>query len=159
MNDNAPTPTTVSPRELLECLLGHLGFVFQITEIRQGDHLVLNIQTRDARKLIGRDGQVLEEMQYLLNRLLSGKEESNSRVMIDVEGYRQKEQELLLSRVRAVAQKVIQDKTPQLLDEMNAFERYLIHQEFKDHPEIKTRSVETQSKLKQISLEPRKSKS
>lgn len=158
MSENSPSLPALTPRELLECMLGHLGFAFQITETQRGDHLVLNIETRDSRKLIGRDGHVLEEMQYLLNRLISGKEETNSRVMIDVEGYRQKEQENLIQHAQSLAVKTIQTKEPQTLPPMNAFERYLIHQEFKDHPEIKTRSVETQSKLKQIVLDLRKSK-
>jgi spoIIIJ-associated protein len=151
----APKPE-MAPRELLECMLGHLGFIFQVEEIQRGEHLILNIQTRDPRKLIGRDGHVLEEMQYLLNRLISGKDDHASRVMIDVEGYRQKEQQQLIERARALSDRVIHEKESQMLPPMNAFERFLIHQEFKDHPQIKSRSIETQGKLKQISLELRK---
>ncbi len=148
----------MTPRELLECMLGHLGFIFQVEEIQRGEHLILNIQTRDPRRLIGRDGHVLEEMQYLLNRLISGNDDHASRVMLDVEGYRQKEQEHLIERARALADKVLQENSPQTLPPMNAFERFLIHQEFKDHSHIKSRSLEAQGKLKQITLEPRLSK-
>ncbi len=154
----APTPSQMSPRELLECLLGHLGFIFQIEEIQRGEHLILNILTRDPRRLIGRDGHVLEELQYLLNRLISGKDDHTSRIMIDVEGYRQKEQQHLIERAQALAEKAIKENSSQTLPPMNAFERFLIHQEFKDHPKIKSRSLEAQGKLKQISLDPLQSK-
>lgn len=143
----------MNPRELLECMLGHLGFIFQIEEIQRGEHLILNIQTRDPRRLIGRDGHVLEEMQYLLNRLISGKDDHTSRVMLDVEGYRQKEQLHLIEKARSLAERVIKENTSQILPPMNAFERFLVHQEFKDHPKIKSRSIEAQGKLKQISLD------
>ncbi|MES2308721.1 MAG: R3H domain-containing nucleic acid-binding protein [Verrucomicrobiota bacterium] len=158
MSLSIPHNPEMSPRELLECMLGHLGFIFQVEEIQRGEHLILNIQTRDSRKLIGRDGHVLEEMQYLLNRLISGKDDHSSRVMIDVEGYRQKEQQLLIERAKALAERALKEQETQMLPSMNAFERFLVHQEFKDHPQIKSRSIETQGKLKQIALELRNSK-
>ncbi len=51
-----------SARETLELMLGHLGLVFEVEEIEQAGRLVLNIHTREAARLIGRDGHTLEDL-------------------------------------------------------------------------------------------------
>src|SRR5277367_6698543 len=95
-----------SARETLELMLGHLGLVFEVEEIEQAGRLVLNVRTRDANRLIGRDGQTLEDLQYLLNRILNRHEEAAANVIVDVEGYRQKEKQDFLGHVRELAEQV-----------------------------------------------------
>ena len=67
---------------------------------------MLNIHSRESGRLIGRDGQVLEDLQYLLNRILNRSEEGAANVIVDVEGYRQKEKQDFLSRIRETADEV-----------------------------------------------------
>ena len=146
-----------TPREILELMLGHLGLVFEVEEIEQGGRLVLNIHTREAGRLIGRDGHALEDLQYLLNRILNRGEEGASNVIIDVEGYRQKEKQDFLGRVRELADQVRQTGRPIVLAPMNSFDRRLVHQAFAEDPEIMTRSEEGPGRLKQITLLSRSS--
>jgi spoIIIJ-associated protein len=153
--------TDLTPRELLELMLGHLGFVFELEENQQGERLTLNIRTRDPGRLIGRDGHTIEDLQFLLNRLLDHPEPGahdthGPRVIVDVEGYRQKEQEDFLDAIRERAERVKRTGQPERLQPMNAFERWSVHQAFQADPEVRTRSIELPgSKLKAISLEPR----
>lgn len=144
-----------SARETLELMLGHLGLVFEVEEIEQGGRLVLNIRTREAGRLIGRDGHTLEDLQYLLNRILNRSEEGNANVIIDVEGYRQKEKQDFLGRVRELADQVRRTGRAIALAPMNSFDRRLVHQAFANDPEILTQSEEGESRLKQITLTPR----
>jgi spoIIIJ-associated protein len=148
-----------SARETLELMLGHLGFVFEVEEIEQAGRLVLNIHTREAGRLIGRDGRALEDLQYLLNRILNRSEEGAVNVIVDVEGYRQKEKQDFLGRVRELADQVRRTGRPIALAPMNSFDRRLVHQAFADDPEIVTRSEEGPARLKQITLTPRSSNS
>src|SRR5260221_1109751 len=129
-------------RETLELMLGHLGLVFEVEEIEPAGRLVLNIHTREAGRLIGRDGHTLEDLQYLLNRILNRNEEGASNVTVDVEGYRQKEKQDFLDRVRELAEQVRQTGQPFVLAPMNSFDRRLVHQAFADDPEIGTQSEE-----------------
>ena len=138
-------------------MLGHLGLVFEVEEIEQGGRLVLNVRTREAGRLIGRDGHTLEDLQYLLNRILNRGEEGGSNVIIDVEGYRQKEKQDFLGRVRELADQVRRTGEPIALAPMNSFDRRLVHQAFAEDPEIATQSEEGASRLKQITLVPRTS--
>lgn len=146
-------------RETLEMMLGHLGLVFEVEEIEQGGRLVLNIRTREAGRLIGRDGHTLEDLQYLLNRILNRSEEGSANVIIDVEGYRQKEKQDFLGRVRELADQVRRTGNPIALAPMNSFDRRLVHQAFIDDSEIMTKSEEGSSRLKQITLMRRDSAS
>ena len=161
-----------TPKELLELLLGHLGFVFEVEEHHEpadrGERLRLNIRTRDPGRLIGRDGRTLDEIEYLLNRLVERGEEGETpdpahphaapRLVVDVEGYRRKEQDDFLAAVRERADRVRQSGKPETLPPMNAYERWVIHQAFHDDPAIATKSVAVEGgtgKLKSIVLQPR----
>jgi spoIIIJ-associated protein len=133
-------------------MLGHLGLVFEVEEMEPSGRFVLNIRTREAGRLIGRDGHTLEDLQYLLNRILNRSEEGAANVIVDVEGYRQKEKLDFIGRVRELADQVRRTGHPVSLDPMNSFDRRLIHQAFADDPEIATQSEEGSARLKQITL-------
>jgi len=143
-------------RETLELMLGHLGLVFEVEEMEPAGRHVLNIHTREAGRLIGRDGHALEDLQYLLNRILNRNEEGAANVIVDVEGYRQKEKQDFLGRVRELADQVRRTGQPFVLAPMNSFDRRLVHQAFAEDPEIATESEQGTARLKQITLVPRK---
>ena len=113
---------------------------------------VLNIHSRESGRLIGRDGQVLEDLQYLLNRILNRSEEGAANVIVDVEGYRQKEKQDFLGRIREMADEVRRTGEPKVLAPMNSFDRRLVHQAFAEDPEITTRSDEGSARLKAVTL-------
>lgn len=138
--------------ETLDLMLGHLGLVFEVEEIEQGGRSILNIHSRDAGRLIGRDGQTLEDLQYLLNRILNRNEEGVANVIVDIEGYRQKEKQDFLTRIREQAEQVRHTGQPLVLAPMNSFDRRLVHQAFVDDPEIATQSESGSARLKQITL-------
>jgi len=156
-----------NPKELLELLLGHLGFVFEVEESHEpadrGERLRLNIRTRDPGRLIGRDGRTLDEIEYLLNRLVDREEEQEGhaqhgpRIVVDVEGYRRKEQDDFLAAIRAKADRVRETGRPETLPPMNAYERWVIHQAFAEDPAVTTKSVAVDGnpKLKTVVLQLR----
>jgi spoIIIJ-associated protein len=144
-------------RETLELMLGHLGLVFEVEEMEPTGRHVLNIHSREGGRLIGRDGQVLEDLQYLLNRILNRGEEGAANVIVDVDGYRQKEKQDFLGRIRELADQVRQTGKPVVLAPMNSFDRRLVHQAFADDAEVCTQSEESSARLKQITLTLRSS--
>ena len=144
-------------RETLELMLGHLGLVFEVEEMEPAGRHVLNIHSREGGRLIGRDGHVLEDLQYLLNRILTRTDEGAPNVIVDVEGYRQKEKQDFLGRVRELADQVRRTGHPLVLAPMNSFDRRLVHQAFAEDPEIATQSEEGAARLKQITLALRSS--
>ena len=79
----------MTPKELLDTMLGYLGFVVEIAEMQgEGENLTLQIYTEESRRLIGRNGEMLEAIQFLLNRLLQAKDKDAPKVIVDCEHYR-----------------------------------------------------------------------
>jgi spoIIIJ-associated protein len=144
--------STQRARDTLELMLGHLGLNFEVEELEPSGRHVLNIHSREASRLIGRDGHVLEDLQYLLNRIINRSEEGTASVIVDVEGYRQREKLDFLGRIRSLADDVRRTGEPVVLPAMNSFDRRLVHQAFADDPDIATQSENTQARLKQITL-------
>src|SRR5258707_2163183 len=134
--------TSQRARETLELMLGHLGLVFEVEEMEPAGRQVLNIHSREASRLIGRDGHVLEDLQYLLNRILNRSEEGAANVIVDVEGYRQKEKQDFLGRIRELADEVRRTGHPLVLAPMNSFDRRLVPQAFAEHPDLVAQNAE-----------------
>ena len=96
----------MSAKDTLCQMLKTLGFEATVTEQNYEDMLLLDIQTDEPNRLIGRQGQTLGEIQYLLNRILHKGDDSVPRVMLDVGGYRREAREQLAKRALELADKV-----------------------------------------------------
>lgn len=145
-----------SPREILDTILGYLGFAFEIEEQERDGHAVLQIYTHDAELLIGRKGETLDELQFLVNRLLQAKNPKAARVIVDVEHHRQMRDDALIATVRKLADAVRVSGKPIQTDALNSYDRYIVHNAFKDDPEIMTWSPQDDARLKRITLRRRK---
>jgi Predicted RNA-binding protein len=150
----------MTPKELLDTMLGYLGFVVQIEETKnEGGNLVLQIYTEESRRLIGRDGETLEAIQFLLNRLLQAKDKDAEKVIVDCEHYRSMREDRIVQRVRELADRVRITGRSLQLEPMNSYERRLVHNAFKDDPDVATWSPSDSARIKQITLvkrQPRK---
>ncbi len=154
---SADSLPALPPQQLVKTLLDHLGYDAEVDAADRGGHAVLNVRIADSRRLIGREGRALEDLQYLVNRMLGGREESTARVIVDIEGYRNRQETDLVAQAKQRADTVRQTGRPQPLEPMNAYDRWLIHQAFAEDPEVSTRSEETGGKYKRVILELRDS--
>jgi spoIIIJ-associated protein len=144
------------PTETLHRILHLLGFDAQIDEQQLEDGLVLDVKADDAGRLIGRQGQTLSDLQYILNRMLFQRDESAPKVTVDVGGYRLQQRDALVKRAKEAAEKVRRWGDVVELEPMSAFDRRIIHNALKDDPDITTQSVEVDgSSKKAILLRPR----
>ena len=147
----------MSAKDTLLQMLKTLGFEATVTEQDYEDMLLLDIQTDEPNRLIGRQGQTLGEIQYLLNRILHKGDDSAPRVMLDVGGYRREAREQLAKRALELADKVRRYGDIMEMEPMNAYDRRIVHQALKSDPDIETHSVEVDgSEKKVILLRPRR---
>ena len=130
------------PKEILEKILGTLGFAATVEEHKLGDDLMLDVKTDEAGRLIGRQGQTLADLQYLVNRMLFQQDQNAPKVMLDVGGYRSQAREALVKKAKDAAEKVRRWGDAVELEPLNAFDRRIVHQALKDDPDIETHSVE-----------------
>ena len=136
--------TTQDPKALLESILNNLGFDNVTIEEKEKDgSKVLDLQAPDdSGRLIGRKGQTLFALQYILNRLLFQNDENSEKVQIDVGGYRFDEQDKLAEKAKEAAEQVRRWGDIVELEPMNSYDRRIIHNTLKDDPDIETQSVE-----------------
>ena len=149
----------MTPKDLLDTMLGYLGFVVQIEETtNEGGNATLQIYTEESRRLIGRDGETLEAIQFLLNRLLQARDKDAEKVIVDCEHYRSMREDRIVQRVRELAERVRITGRSLQLEPMNSYERRLVHNAFKDDPEVATWSPSDSARIKQITLLKRQPK-
>src|SRR6202043_2532757 len=149
----------MTPKKFLDTILGYLGFVVDIEETQnEAGNLVLQIYTEESGRLIGRDGETLEAIQFLLNRLLQAKDKDASKVVVDCEMYRSMREDRIVQRVRELAERVRITGRSLQLEPMNSYERRIVHNAFKDDPEVATWSPSDSARIKQITLLKRQPK-
>ena len=140
-------------------MLGFLGFVVQIEEMQnEAGGLILQIYTEESARLIGHDGETLEAIQFLLNRLIQSKDKDAPKVMVDCEHYRSMREDKIVQRVRELAERVRITGRSLQLEPMNSYERRIVHNAFKDDPDVATWSPSDSARIKQVTLLKRQPK-
>ena len=140
-------------RRLLDTMLGYLGFVVEIEETRsEGGNPTLQIYTEESRRLIGRDGETLEAIQFLLNRLIQAKEHGCAEGDCGLRNYRSMREDRIVHRVRELAERVRISGRPLQLEPMNSYERRIVHKPSRMIPEVATWSPSDSARIKQITL-------
>jgi spoIIIJ-associated protein len=142
------------PKEILEDILHHLGFEATVVphELEDGGGSVLEVQTDDPGRLIGRQGQTLSELQYITNRILFRRDPSLPKVTVDVGNYRSQAREALIKKAKEAAEKVRRWGDIVELEPLNAFDRRIVHTALRDDPAIETHSVEIEDSDKKVIL-------
>lgn len=144
-----------SPRELLDSVLGYLGFAFDIEEQERDGHAILQIYTHDAELLIGRRGETLDDLQFLINRLLQANDAKAPRVTVDVEHHRQIRDDAFIASIQKLADAVRASGRPMQTEPLNSYDRYVVHNAFKEDPEVSTWSPHDDARVKRITLRRR----
>jgi spoIIIJ-associated protein len=152
---------TAMAKEVTEKLL-FLMKVPATVQVREGEgdvvppSVTLDIDGDDLGLLIGRRGQTLATLQYMVSLIVSRRFRSNARVLIDVAGYRQRHEEELKNLALRIAEIVKSSRRAITLEPMSPIERRVVHLALRDDPEIITQSVgEGESRKVIISLRRR----
>lgn len=145
------------PKEILEKILGSLGFAVTVEEQTQDGDLILDVKTDEAGRLIGRQGQTLADLQYLVNRILFQQDQKSPKVMLDVGGYRAQAREALIKKAMEAAEKVRRWGDAVELEPMGSYDRRVVHHALRDDPDVETHSVEVDgTEKKALILRPKK---
>lgn len=138
--------------EAAESLLSPLGFSFTLSTEPYEDGISLLIESPDARFLIGEEGDRLDDLQYMVNRLVQARWGDAPRVRVDCDNYRARAEAKLLRRARSRAERVLKTGKPLLMEKLNAYQRRLVHNELATIPGITTQSEDTDSRFKRITI-------
>lgn len=100
----------------------------------------INLTGDDMGLLIGKRGQTLDSLQYIVRLVINKEFGGYLKVKVDTENYRERRKETLESLARNIAYKVKRTRRPVTLEPMNPYERRIIHSALQDDKYVSTRS-------------------
>jgi spoIIIJ-associated protein len=103
--------------------------------------ILYEVKGGNAAVLIGKRGQTLEAMQYLVEKIINKQNQKRIRVEVDVEGYLQNRRERLESLALRFSAKAKKTGRPLTAGQFNAHDRRIIHIALKEDREVRTHSV------------------
>jgi spoIIIJ-associated protein len=144
--DGEAEPYAVIARQTLLELLDRMGMDAEVSldaaELEDDlPSIELSISGDYMGILIGRHGDTLAALQFLLGLLVSRKAERRVRVIVDIEGYRERRARLLSDMAMRAADRAQRYRQPIFLDPMIPSERRIVHMTLADHPYVATHSI------------------
>lgn len=136
-------------KNILEELLAKMGVVASVfvendtfnEDDEEAAPIVFNIEGDDLGILIGRRGQTLSCLQYIVRLILGHQLSAWVPIIIDIEGYKKRRYESLRVLAENIAEQVKVEEKLFMLEPMPAYERRIIHLALMEHPDVITQSI------------------
>ncbi len=151
-------------KDIVRDLLTHMGIAADVVAVDNPSTMPLDnedpptifidVLGRDLGMLIGRRGENLAQIQYLVNLLANRKLGDWTRVIVDVEGYRSRREESLIGLAERVARQVARSRRPIVLEPMPPNERRIVHMTLKSNPDVTTES-NGEGANRRVTVQPR----
>ena len=138
----APAEETpaMKAKRILEGVLLRMHLDCPVTVEETPDTIFLNIKGDGSGLLIGKRGQNLDAIQYIVNKSVSKYTDNRKMIIIDTESYRKRREESLSSLAEKLAEKVKKSKKALTVGHMNAHDRRIIHLALQNDEELTTKS-------------------
>lgn len=129
-------------REVLNAIFEKLGIAAEITMTVDEAEKVMNVVITgdDTGDIIGKRGQTLDAIQYLISIIVNKKQDNYYRVKLDTNNYRERRQKTLENLAKNVAGKVKKTRRKVALEPMNPYERRVIHSYLQSDRFVTTKS-------------------
>ncbi len=129
-----------TPEAVLHEILSHMGLDAQIESQIVNGSVHLTVNSDNPGILIGKHGQTLNAVEYLLNCILNRSSLVKKKVFVDAEGYRERREQMLTDLAHRAAAKVKQTDQEIVLDPMPPRDRRIIHVTLQSDEQIRTYS-------------------
>ena len=129
-------------REFLDNMFNAMNMAVKVDIILDNEECTMDIELsgEDMGLLIGKRGQTLDSIQYLVSLVANKEKEKYIRVKVDTENYRQRRKETLESLAKNISYKVKRSKRSVSLEPMNPYERRIIHSALQNDKFVSTKS-------------------
>ena len=128
-------------REALQRIVDFITTDATISIVEKSDRIMFDINGGNAAVLIGRRGQTLEAIQYLVEKIINKRRGKRVRIQVDVEGYAKNRRAGLQKLAGRTAEKVKRTGKPATIGQMNAHDRRIVHLALKDDSAVRTQSI------------------
>jgi len=126
--------------KFLKGLLIRLDLYAEMETEKIEDFFKINLKGRGLGVLIGKHGETLNSLQYLVNLVANKGWHEYIKIIIDVENYREKRERALVELAIKMAKRVRETKRSIKLEPMPPYERKIIHKTLQNDPRVKTHS-------------------
>lgn len=142
-------------KAFLAKIFAEMGLKTEIVVKEENNYLVFDVQGEDLGILIGRRGDTLDALQFLLNLIINRKGEEKIKAIVDIENYRAKREETLVNLSKKLADKARRTGQKVILEPMNPQERRIIHMALQGEEGINTYS-EGEEPYRKVLIVPKK---
>ncbi len=142
-------------REFLNSILKALNLTANMVITEKDQTISVDLEGEKLGILIGRRGETLDALQYLMNLSVNKNQENRKKLVLDIEGYRQRREETLKKLAHKLADKARQRGRSVVLEPMNSLERRIIHTALQGNEDITTFS-EGEEPYRKIIITPKR---
>jgi len=142
-------------RDLLDGILQRISLECKVTVNETPEKIILDIEGDDGGLLIGKRGQNIDALQYILNKAINKFDNEHKMILIDSGEYRKRREEFLLGLAEKIRERVKKTLKPVSLAHMNAHDRRIIHMVLQEDESLITQS-RGEGKYRKIVIFPAK---
>jgi spoIIIJ-associated protein len=125
---------------ILKGILSRMNLDCPVTVEESPDKIILNIKSNGGGLLIGRRGQNLDAIQYIVNKAVHKLTNGRKIIVVDTESYRQRREESLVALAAKIGEKVKITNKAVSLSYLNAHNRRIIHLALQNDANLTTKS-------------------
>lgn len=133
-------PSVQKAKRIIEGILVRMGIDSPVMVVETPEAIVLNIQGDGSGLLIGKRGQNLDALQYIVNKAIHHGANGQKMIVVDTEEYRKRREESLVALAVRMGEKVKKTKKQATIGHMNARDRRLIHLAMQGDAALTTKS-------------------
>jgi spoIIIJ-associated protein len=127
-------------KTVLEGILARMGIAAPVSVEETVESILLNIRGDGGGLIIGRRGQNLDAIQYIVNKAANRSSDGRKMIIIDTEAYRKRREESLITLAEKLGEKVKKTKKAVTVSHMNAHDRRIIHMALQNDASLTTKS-------------------
>lgn len=140
-NKNTENTSIEATKNYVEMIIKAMGYEVESTvEKKSSNEILINLNSKDASRIIGKRGQILNSLQVLAQNYFNQLEKGYSIVTLDIENYREKRRETLQTLALNMSKKAINTNKPVKFEPMPSYERKIMHQILANIENIETYS-------------------
>ncbi|MEN6320787.1 MAG: RNA-binding cell elongation regulator Jag/EloR [Syntrophaceae bacterium] len=138
--DSSDENPAMRAKRILEGILIRMKLDCPVTIEETSDAIFLNIKGDGSGLLIGKRGQNLDAIQYIVSKSMSKYSDNRKMIVVDTEAYRKRREESLVALAEKLAEKVKKSKKSLTVGHMNAHDRRIIHLALQNDESLTTKS-------------------
>ena len=127
-------------KEILENILAHIQIPATVEANWVENRIRLDISSNGSGLLIGKRGQTLHSLQFIVNKMFNRLASKKAHIIIDTENYRERRRQALTEVALNLANRAKKSGRPATSSPLSAYDRRIIHLALKDNRQVRTKS-------------------